>query len=128
MTTVWILTMGLGFAVLWMAVVSMYAEKLIKWAVCAGLCNMAVMAALNLALGNIPGAIILLLYLLLKVAWYYWMRNSFAFAAQTMKTALHALKNNPGPFVVAVFMFASMAVWCVVFGGAVFRFYSQVKA
>jgi hypothetical protein len=63
----WILFLGVGLAIIWMAVVSKYAEGLIRFAIIMSLVTLVVEAAIDFAMGNIPGGIIVCIYLLFKV-------------------------------------------------------------
>jgi hypothetical protein len=56
-----------------------------------------------------------------QMLWYWWIRNLLAFAATILRTALAALRANPGPFAAALGLFVLQAVWCIIFVGALFK-------
>eukprot|EP00808_Paulinella_micropora_P008246 g51308.t1 len=120
----WCLLFGVILAIMWMVVVKRYAERLIKYAICMGLLNYLIMSGVNLAYGNIPGATIILVFFVLKILWYCWIRGRLAFAAAVLRVSLSAIRKSPGPFLLSVFMFVLQCAWCMIFAGAAFRFYA----
>jgi Plasma-membrane choline transporter len=112
---------GIALCIRWMIMISKEADRLIKQAIIAIFVNLLVMAGLNLAIGNVPGAVILLVTLVFKMLWFCWVWRDIMFAATVMKVALRSLRNNPTPFVVALVVFLIMGGWCIVWGAAYYK-------
>lgn len=57
---------------------------------------------------------------------YFWIRNDIAFAVDTLKTSLLAIKGSPGPFIASACVFMLQGVWLLIFAGAYYELNGRI--
>ncbi|KAI9357645.1 hypothetical protein DFJ73DRAFT_820560, partial [Zopfochytrium polystomum] len=115
---------GVLMATTWMAVVTLFGEGLIWFSIGITLLNLTALVIINFVIMNIPGAVILLIYLVFKIAWYIWTWRKVKFAADVLHVSLRYLRKEPQPFVLATLIFLWNAGWCYMFAAAYLDLYS----
>ncbi|KAJ1566052.1 putative choline transporter, neither null mutation nor overexpression affects choline transport, partial [Cladochytrium tenue] len=123
-TFVLISALGVLMAITWMAVLTLFGEGLIWFSIGASLFNITVLMIINFVILNIPGGVILLIYLVFKIGWYIWTWRKVKFAADILHICLVYLRRAPQPFFLASFLFLWNAFWCVLFAAAYLELYS----
>ncbi|KAI8837058.1 plasma-membrane choline transporter-domain-containing protein [Chytridium lagenaria] len=112
-----VVIVGFGMATLWMSILVLFGEGLIKFSIVYSM-------IVNFVILNIPGGVVLAVILLTKMAWYIWTWHHIRFASKLLNISLKYLKRNPQLFFLATFLFIWNAAWCFVFTCAYLDLYS----
>ncbi|KAJ3242540.1 putative choline transporter, neither null mutation nor overexpression affects choline transport [Chytriomyces hyalinus] len=124
LTLTGIIAAGVGMACVWMSVLILFGEGLIRFSIVGTILNLLILTIINFAILNIPVAVFLLVYLVIKIAWYIYIYKRIAFAAALLKVTVAHLRRRPGAFFLATFLFLWNAGWCFLFGCAYLEIYS----
>ena len=76
---------------------------------------------ITFSIGNIPGGIVSLVFLLAQCLFYWLIRHRVAYICTILTTSLAALKFEMCVFTIAVGALLLQAVWCVLCAGAYYK-------
>ncbi|KAJ3286010.1 hypothetical protein HDU79_006879 [Rhizoclosmatium sp. JEL0117] len=123
-TFVVIVIVGVVMAMVWMSVLVVFGEGIIKFSIISSMLNLLGLIIVNFLILNIPLAVILIIYFVGKAIFYVIAWPRIRFASIILRATVSHLKRNPSAFILATFLFIWNAAWCFLHASAYLALYS----
>ncbi|KAI8619840.1 plasma-membrane choline transporter-domain-containing protein [Chytriomyces sp. MP71] len=123
-TFLFVVGAAVGMACLWMSILVLFGEGLIRSSLVGDIVGLIFLVTVNFIILNIPVAILLLIYLIVKIGWFIYIYKRIRFAATLLRVCVAHLKHHPGAFFLGTFLFIWNAGWCFLFACAYLEIYT----